>query len=65
MIDQEMDFPAADHAWQAWPTELGRTAEAVIALTRQAWASRGNESPSSEGTGVKRDGFAHPLVGIA
>jgi hypothetical protein len=40
MIDQDRNFPQADRQWSGWPTDVLRSAIAVIATTRCEWAVR-------------------------
>ena len=56
---------AAGQVWMAWPTDVARTAVAVIEKTRLEWVARGNESRSSGETDVDRTRFAHPLFRLA
>lgn len=61
MDDEDSGFSAAGQAWMAWPTDVGQTAAAVIAITRHEWNSRGNGSPSPDEVDAGRTRFKRPL----
>lgn len=65
MTDEDLGFAAAGQAWMAWPTEIGQNAVAVIARTRDEWASRASVSSSPDE--IEDDGtrFARPLFRLA
>jgi hypothetical protein len=65
MTGGEMGFSRDGQDWMGWPTDLGQTAVAVIAKTREEWASRGNASPSPGETDVDRTRCAQPLFRLA
>ena len=65
MSDREFGIEATGQLWKAWPTDIARTAVAVIEKTRLEWVLRGNASVSSGETGVDRARFAHPLFRLA
>jgi hypothetical protein len=65
MRNGKMGFSAAGQAWMAWPTDVAQTAVAVIARTRQEWASRGDASSSPDEIDVDRTRIGHPLFRLA
>jgi len=40
MFDQEREFPSNSRTWFGWPTDVLQRALAIIATTRNEWASR-------------------------
>ena len=65
MTNGTMGFSRDGQEWMGWPTDFEQTAVAVIAKTRDEWASRGNASPSPDETDVDRTRCAHPLFRLA
>lgn len=62
---REMELWAVGESWMGWPTDVGQTAVAVIAKTREAWALQGNASPLPAATVINRTEFDHPSFGLA
>ncbi len=61
MRDEGESLAPAEYEWMGWPVDVGHAAAGVIATTRRAWASPGNEPASCEDADTVCTGFARPL----